>query len=72
MLKYFNMISVASPAYEVAKDGAKSITFDNDPITSIPDRVSDELENPMRYIAWINISDSFQGTSPFDCIGKKE
>ena len=53
MTKYFYMIGVASPAgVGTGPKGIEIVTFDNDPISSIPDSIGTPITNPMRYIVW--------------------
>jgi len=73
MIKYFHMIGVASPAGKgTGPKNVEVVTFDNDPITNIPDAIGDTIENPVRYIVWVyNIDSKENSTRPFECIDRK-
>lgn len=72
MTKYFYMIGVASPAGEGS--GPKDIeivTFDNDPISYIPDSIGVPIRNPMRYIGRVYSRDDNEGTKPGTCLDRQ-
>jgi len=70
MTRYFYMIGVASPAgVGTGPKGIEIVTFDNDPITNIPDTIGTPIENPMRSIVWSYTRDnSPNSTKPGGCL----
>lgn len=72
MTKYFYMIGVASPAGEgTGPKGIEIVTFDNDPISYIPDSIGETIRNPMRYIGWVYSRDNNEDTKPGNCLDRK-
>ncbi len=73
MTKYFYMIGVASPAGEgTGPKGIEIVTFDNDPISLIPDSIGTPIENPIRHIVWnYNRDNSLNSTRPGGCLSRK-
>ena len=73
MTKYFYMIGVASPAgVGTGPKGIEIVTFDNDPITLIPDHIGTPIDNPLRYIVWNYSRDNNQNsTKPSGCFPHK-
>ncbi len=69
MTKYFYMIGVASPAgVGTGPTGIEVVTFDNDPITNIPDSIGDPIANPTRSVSWIYEGANPNQTRPFNCL----
>jgi len=73
MTKYFYMIGVASPSgVGTGPKGIEIVTFDNDPITLIPDHIGTAIENPLRYIVWNYSRDNnANSTKPGGCLPQK-
>jgi len=69
MTKYFYMIGVASPAgVGTGPSNIEIVTFDNDPISLIPDSIGVPITNPLRSINWIYEGANANQTRPFDCL----
>ncbi len=69
MLDYFHMIAVASPAGKgTGVKDVEVVTFDNDPITTIPDSIGTPIANPMRFISWVYLRDNTNQTRPASCL----
>lgn len=64
MAQYIKAIAIASPANNAKYDSPK-ITYDNDPVTNIPDRITNEIKNPLRYMFPVNVNED--STVPGRC-----
>ncbi|MDR2100261.1 MAG: hypothetical protein LBP40_05490 [Campylobacteraceae bacterium] len=49
MRQYIKGIAVSSPSNKIAFN-TFALTYDNDPVTYMPDRIEDKIVNPLRYI----------------------
>jgi hypothetical protein len=56
MAQYISNIAIASPA-DKTKFNTFAITYDNDILTYTPDRIEDEITNPLRYAFAIGIDE---------------
>ena len=69
MTKYFYMIGVASPAGAgTGPKGIEIVTFDNDPITNIPDAIGERIHNPTRSVVWDYSGANPNQTRPITCM----